>query len=280
MVRFTERTPLMDFWKRHKDHSVCSAPDTLQTSGRISQRKRKVVGSWAILAGVVLATRVAVATPYVVPSGSMQPTLLIGDRMIAQPLAYGFSTANLPLGNYLPGTGRVFARLPHRGDIVVFRNPAHPADTFVKRVIGLPGDTLSLHAGRVTLNGHELPWAYDGLSLEELSDGRKVPAVRYTETLPGGFRHPLLKTTTTGPLDTIPRVTVPAGHLFVMGDNRDNSADSRLDQANGGVGLLPVWNLQGKAIVIAASRDTKAPAGTVSEALRSIRFERFFSWVK
>ncbi|KXV23967.1 signal peptidase I [Gluconobacter japonicus] len=194
----------------------------------------------------------ALGAGYVVPSASMEPTLEIGDEIIAAVPSYGWGTANLPFAarlSVLPHF-RLFTRLPHRGDVVVFRAPANLNETWVKRVIGLPGDTIALSNGRVVLNGKTLPWHDKGQGQAELHPGISTPARRYEETFPDGSHHDILKLTTIGTLDTVPMFTVPAGKLFVMGDNRDDSADSRVPVEDGGVGLLPVWNLQGEVTTV------------------------------
>lgn len=181
----------------------------------------------------------------------MEPTLRIGDQIGVIVPSYGLSTANLPFGTLLKPSSetdsRLFGRLPHRGDVVVFRAPANLHQTWVKRVIGLPGDTVALVHGRVILNGTVLPWKDMGPTREESRKNVWRAAERYEETLPGNIRHNILKMSQDGDLDNIAPFSIPANHLFVMGDNRDNSADSRISVADGGVGLLPVWNLQGQA---------------------------------
>jgi len=194
----------------------------------------------------------ALGAAYVVPLASMEPTLEIGDEIAAIIPSYGWGTASLPFAtriSVLPHL-RIFTRLPHRGDVVVFRAPANLNETWIKRVIGLPGDRIALSNGHVFLNGKALPWHKKGPDQAELTTGRFVPARRYEETLPDGTHHDILKLTTAGTLDTVPAFKVPAGELFVMGDNRDDSADSRVSVKDGGVGLLPVWNLQGKAVTV------------------------------
>ena len=208
---------------------------------------------------LVCLARTGFAASFSVVSGSMQPTLLIGDRMIAEPFAYGYSTASLPFGEDLPRGARLFGRVPARGDVVVFRSPSQPGVTWVKRVIGLPGDHVALRYGRLFLNGTAVAWRAQGIGREELADGAMVPAARFVETLPGGVTHPILKRFAEGPLDEVPDFAVPDGRVFVMGDDRDNSADSRVPVADGGVGLLPLWNLQGRVRLLTLSRDIVRP---------------------
>ena len=228
---------------------------------------------------LVCIARTSLAASYYVSSGSMQPSLMIGDHMLAEPFAYGYSTAVLPFGDRLPHDGllgaRLFASLPARGDIVVFRGPAGPASSWVKRVVGLPGDRVQMRDGRLWLNGVPASWQDDGPAREEVADGSTVAAERFTETLPDGRPHPILKRWLRGPLDDTAEIVVPAGHLFVMGDNRDNSADSRVPVAEGGVGLLPLWNLQGRVRLVLASRDIDARTDDVSSWLASFRAGRF-----
>lgn len=194
----------------------------------------------------------ALGAAYVVPSASMEPTLEIGDEIVAVVPSYGWGTASLPFAGRIPALPhlRIFNSLPHHGDVVVFRAPANLNETWVKRVIGLPGDTIALSNGHVFLNGKSLPWHDKGPDQAELHPGAFTSARRYEETLPDDTHHDIFKMTPVGALDTVPTFTVPADQLFVMGDNRDNSADSRVPVKDGGVGLLPIWNLQGKAVTV------------------------------
>jgi signal peptidase I len=168
--------------------------------------------------------------------------------------------------------------LPKRGDVVVFRWPGDPSQTWVKRVIGLPGDRIALHNGRVYINGDGVGLKADGDGEMKMDDGAIMHASRYIETLPGGRTHTIFKTSR-GALDNLDEVTVPAGHIFVMGDNRDHSADSRVPLAQGGVGLLPVENLVGRVDALVGSWDMTARFKPIWQWPSGLRLARFFSAV-
>jgi signal peptidase I len=243
---------------------------------------RRWLNTAAEIAAIVLVITVAkaaIAEPYYVPSGSMEPTLLIGDELLATKFPYGYSSASLPLSVPWPQTERILGALPLRGDVVVFRYPGDRSQVWVKRVIGLPGDRVEMRNGRLWLNGEQVAVKRDGQTLMEERGAPAIPATRYIETLPGGRAHPILKLSGRNPFDDTPEITVPAGHVFVMGDNRDNSADSRVPLEQGGVGLLPTDNLIGRVESVVASWDLNVKEQPVWTWPSGLRIARFFTAV-
>lgn len=247
-----------------------------------SLRKSGPVRSVIELAAVVLvviAAKTAIAEPFYVPSGSMEPTLLIGDELIATKFSYGYGTAALPSFLDLPISGRLFASTPHRGNVVVFRWPGNTSQTWVKRVIGLPGDRIAMRHGVVWINGKPCKQTPDGTGEVENEDGQYTPARKLIETLPNGYKHVIYKMYKNGPLDNMPAVTVPPGHLFVMGDDRDDSADSRVPLREGGVGMLPMNNLVGRVQALIGSWNLAYVHKPIWDWAAGLRPSRFFTAV-
>jgi signal peptidase I len=229
-----------------------------------------------ILFVAAVAIRSLLFAPFSIPSGSMLPNLMIGDYLFVSKWPYGYSRFSFPFGvlNY---EGRVMNNLPARGDIAVFRYPGGGDEDFVKRVIGLPGDSIAVRGGEVILNGRPIqrqriadyamplspnsPCRIVGDHPEagerEGPDGRVCHYPRYRETLPGGRSYEVLDQGQRD-LDDWGPITVPDGFLFVMGDNRDDSADSRVPTAENGVGLLPVDHLLGRGAILFWSTDGSA----------------------
>ncbi len=232
----------------------------------------------AAVFALVLASTTAGAQPFYVPTGSMEPTIAIGDALIAAKFPYGYSSYSVPFNLLPPSSGRLFGSLPERGDVVVFRLPRDPHVNYVKRAIGLPGDRVQMKDGRLWINGQELALRRAGSGDVEGEDGSMTSVPRYIETLPGGREHPIYKWTWAGPLDNTQVFVVPKGTVFMMGDNRDNSLDSRVAANDGGVGFVPVANLMGRAEFVVGSYDF-LNATPISGWLSALRWSRFFRGV-
>jgi signal peptidase I len=225
---------------------------------------------------IALVIRTFLFQPFNIPSGSMKETLLIGDYLFVSKYSYGYSRFSIPFSPDL-FSGRILASEPKRGDVVVFRNPKQDNADFIKRVIGLPGDRIQMIEGVLHINGEAVKRERIDDFLAEEPDGRRLPVPRYRETLPNGVTHTTLDMVENGFYDNTKVYVVPAGHYFMMGDNRDNSTDSRVESA---VGPVPFENLIGRAEVIFFSIEEGKSAWAIWEWPWSVRWDRMFKLVR
>ena len=260
--------------------------------------------------------------PFNIPSGSMIPTLHIGDHIFITKWSYGYSRYSFPFGSWHLWNGRIFKSMPKRGDVIVFRNPKNESLDYVKRLVGLPGDTIQMKEGRLYINGEmverkdprpyvvavlprslrSVGYYHENMTIKGnkvLIDGAPAdfnytieyradhvcrttpglcgvfPATEYTEVLPNGVEHSIIEYTDDGPMDNTMEYLVPENHLFFMGDNRDNSNDSRAD-----VGFVPVDNVIGHVWFVWYSHNYASPMVAFWNWNAKMRWNRFGKGIK
>lgn len=212
--------------------------------------------------------------PFNIPSGSMMPTLLVGDYLFVSKHDYGYSKYSFPFG-IIPIQDRMWAsRVPARGDIIVFKLPTNPHIDYIKRIIGLPGDVIKTTNGRLYINNVLVD--RQPVNYERIDNGRgqQTTVMRYIETLPGGVIHSIYEESDAEELDNAGPFVVPEGHYFAMGDNRDNSRDSRVQDL---VGFIPLRNIVGRADVIFFSTNGSATLPELWKWPWAIRYNRLFN---
>lgn len=217
--------------------------------------------------------------PFHIPSGSMKDTLLVGDFIFVSKYSYGYSRYSFPLGLPL-FDGRVMRSAPERGDIVVFRPTNQPRTDYIKRIVGLPGDQIQMRQGVLFINGTEAEQELISRFADHSDKGLPVTYSRYQETLPGGVKHHVLDMTPLGPLDNTNVYTVPPGHYFMMGDNRDDSTDSRVPLEFGGISYIPEENIVGRAEIIVFSLGEGARFWQIWKWPTSLRYDRFLTLLR
>jgi signal peptidase I len=226
---------------------------------------------------IALVIRTLLFQPFNIPSGSMKATLLIGDYLFVSKYSYGYSHYSLPLSPPL-FSGRIFGSTPERGDVVVFRLPKDDTTDYIKRVIGLPGDHIKMIDGVLHINGEPVKRERVDDFIDDMGDCATSPHVRrFRETLPNKVSYETLDCQDNGFLDNTQEYVVPPGHYFMMGDNRDNSTDSRVLAA---VGYVPFENLIGKAQIIFFSIGDGEPAWHIWSWPWSVRWSRLFTIVR
>ncbi len=237
---------------------------------------------WAAVIAIII--RSLVGAPFNIPSGSMIPSLLVGDYLFASKYTYGYSKHSFPF-SFIPFSDRLFYKEPERGDVVIFRRVqdsdipywkrALTSEDYIKRLIGMPGDTVQVKNGRLYINGELIPRTFKRYETET-TYGHSVTYTIYDETLPNGVTHEIMELSDSGPVDNTPIYRVPENHFFFMGDNRDNSQDSRFDM----IGYIPKENLIGKAQFIFYSNNGESPFLAFWNWGQSIRWDRLFMRIK
>ena len=221
---------------------------------------------------IALVIRTFLFQPFNIPSGSMMDTLLIGDYLFVNKFSYGYSRYSFPFGA-APFSGRVLASRPERGDVAVFKLPADNSTDFIKRVIGLPGDKIQMIDGVLHINGEAVPKQRIDDFVDTDRSGKEIRIPRFVETLPNGVSYEVLDADPDGFWDNTRVYEVPAGHYFMMGDNRDNSSDSRVLSY---VGYVPYENFVGRASIIFFSIREEAPVWQVWRWPWDVRWNRIF----
>jgi len=265
------------------DHKMTDAETSAQAASEEQIFKKDAQSEWMEMfrtafwaIAVALVIRTFLFEPFNIPSGSMKPNLLIGDYLFVSKYSYGYSRYSLPFGLPLI-PDRVMAREPARGDVAVFKLPTNTRTDYIKRVIGLPGDKIQMRQGRLYINGERIERESEGFIIDQRHDGTDVRMNVYRETLPGGVVHYIYEEGDNGPLDNTRVFEVPADHYFMMGDNRDNSQDSRVDEL---VGFVPMENFVGRAERIFFSTNGKAHFWEFWKWPVTVRYTRLFAGIE
>lgn len=241
-------------------------------------KNKKPKGKYANFFGLVAAVLAALFIrsvafePYNIPSSSMVPTLLVGDYLFISKYPYGFSKHSFPLSVPFIPTGRLFDAPPKQGDIVIFKVPTDNKTDYIKRVIGLPGDKVQMINGRLYINDKMVEREFVKKEKWETEHGL-MHYTRYIETLPNGLKHSIYELTDDTISDNTVAIVIPENHFFMMGDNRDNSMDSRF------FGEVPAENLEGRAEFIFYSNNGKGWFIEFWKWADSLRFDRFFTGI-
>ncbi len=243
----------------------------------------EVVQTVVVVVSIVFVVRTFIFQPFRIPSGSMEDTLLVGDYIIVSKYPYGYSNYSIPFSPNI-FSGRVLGSDPARGDVVVFAYPADPSVDYIKRIVGLPGDHIHMAGGVLYVNGAPAQQKRIEDYVETLPDGSAHPVPRYRETFADGRAHEILDRIPNNLFDDTSEIIIPPGHYFMMGDNRDNSNDSRVP--NSGVGFVPAKNIVGRAEFVlsswSCSNDWECAArlGEVWTWPWTLRVDRIFRAIK